>query len=129
MTAVGDILKSSDPDRPDLRVLGATEAGEWIVRENDEFGEARTLEPDEFSAYGVTGTPERRSEQEGWNRLADGLRQPRRVLPERPLTPEQLLAAGEGTPVSADGDGWAGHPGVVFSDSAPWLRRAHAPGD
>ena len=122
MTAVGDILKSTDPDSPDLQVLGATEEGAWIVQEADEFGTPRSIEPEEIVAYGVDSAPERRSELEGWRKIGEGTRR-RPVLPARPLTPEQALAQGQATTVEGDGEPKLWAP-VIFTDSAPWLRRA-----
>src|SRR5687767_13955949 len=133
MTKIGDVLRSDDEAYPELRVVaGDIAAGRWIVQETDGFSSGpRLLSNEEAAAYGgVTDAPVQADEQAGWDSLATAhTRGGRRILSERPLTPEQALLQGAASEVSADGGGWAVHPGFTFTDDASWLRKPHAPSE
>lgn len=119
-TTPGTLLTPISDDHPTLRVV-AVDGGRLIVEETDEFSTPHVLTDEEAIHYGSPDAPQPVSEEAGWKRIAADLTSTRAVRPPRPKSPEELLAAGEATPVSGAGED-NGEPRVwgriTFTDEA-----------
>ena len=140
MTKIGDIL--THDELPEVRVVGAAE-GTWVIEEVELSDGPRIISPEERAAYGVHDTPRDMSSAEAWAKIGESFGSKRReILPERPRSPEQTLAQGEGSKPTFQIDGrvyevgeapelegqpqsWRGTR-VYTTDEAPWLGKPRA---
>ena len=99
MTEINDTLTAKG--RPNLVVVGSTDAGAWVVQTADFTTGPQELTDDQARAYGVHDAPKRGNVTDGWRNFGEAATSGRRsILPQRPVSPEDRLRDGTADPVS-----------------------------